>query len=168
MYSVCLIGHSLFWLAWGSNSIACKPEWLLCTSICKNLLSFAPVFCKSFHRNIDNQYFFPTLPEWLSCPLMSRGARPTFCLYIFLVIHVWGKLIRHNKQEQRYADRETIYRPHNLSLSPNCHTGIVHVLLAVKLKPAVIHIMSSRTVTASLDNFFPSWTLSKIWLEAKQ
>lgn len=98
MYSVCLIGHSLFWLAWGSNSIACKPEWLLCTSICKNLLSFAPVFCKSFHRNIDNQYFFPTLPEWLSCPLMSCGARPTFCTC-------------------------TIYRPYNLSLSPNCHTG---------------------------------------------
>lgn len=34
----------------------------------------------------------------------SLSARPTFCLCICLVIHIRGKLIRHNKQALRYAD----------------------------------------------------------------
>ena len=67
---------------------------------------------------------------------MSLGARPTFCLYIGLVIHVGEKLIRHNKPVQRYADGETFYSLYILSIIPNCHTNIVHVLQAVDLKPA--------------------------------
>ena len=79
-------------------------------------------------------------------PFMSLSARSTFCLYIGLVIHIGGKLIRHNKQVQRYADAEIFYRLYVLSLIPNCHTSIVHVRLAVNLKPAVIRIMSSYTL----------------------
>ena len=39
-------------------------------------------------------------------PYMSLSARPIyFYLYIGLVIHAGGKLIRYNKQVQRYADK---------------------------------------------------------------
>ena len=74
-------------------------------------------------------------------PFMSLSARLIFCLYIDLVIHAGVKLkLRHSKQIQRYAYGETFYRPYILSLIPNCHTSTVHTLLAVNVKPAVIHI----------------------------
>ena len=34
----------------------------------------------------------------------------------------------------------------HLSIIPNCNTNIAHVLIAVDLKQAVIHVMSSYTL----------------------
>ena len=41
------------------------------------------------------------------------------------------------------TDGETFYRLSILSIISNCRTDIVHVLLAVGLKKAVIHVMNS-------------------------
>ena len=49
------------------------------------------------------------------------------------------------------------FRVHILSFTSNCHTNIVHVLQAVNLKPAVLHIMSSYTL-------WQLWKLSHVWL----
>ena len=46
-----------------------------------------------------------------------------------------------------------LYRLFTLSLLPKHHTSIIHVLLAVTLKPAVIH-KSLYFVITSLDIFF--------------
>ena len=53
--------------------------------------------------------------------------------------------MRH-KQVQRFADGETFYRLYILTLMANYHTSIVHVLLAVNLKPAVTHLISHYTL----------------------
>ena len=51
---------------------------------------------------------------------MSLDARPPFCLYICLVVHIGGKLIRYHEQVQRYVNREMLYGPYILSFIPNC------------------------------------------------
>ena len=85
-------------------------------------------------------------PEWLTgllwvhlCPLVPG----------LLFVTYWpsysheGKLIRHNKQVQRYVECETFYRwLYILSIIPNHHINVVYVLQAVNLKPAVTHIIS--------------------------
>ena len=45
-----------------------------------------------------------------------------------------------------HSDREAFYRLYILSIITNCCTTIVIVLLAVGLKQAVIHVMSSLIV----------------------
>ena len=52
-----------------------------------------------------------------------------------------------------------------LSVRLNCYIRIVHVLFAAKFKRAVLYIMSSFTLTTSLDNFLFFWTFrTKVWL----
>lgn len=56
------------------------------------------------------------------------------------------ELIRSSEQAERYVNEEKCNRPYILSVVPNCHTSIMHVLLAIDLKQAVLHIVSSYTL----------------------
>ena len=72
------------------------------------------------------------VPEWFILPAlgpsMSLGTRPPFYLYICLVVHTGGKLIRYHEQAERYMNREMLYRPYILSFIPSCPANIVHML----------------------------------------
>ena len=89
---------------------------------------FPPLITNLSIESIDNQYIFPALPDVAQLPALgpfrSLGARPTFCLYIGLVIPDGGKLIGSNKQEQRCADGETFDRLHMLALTLSCNTAL--------------------------------------------
>ena len=76
-------------------------------------------------------------PRFRSCPSVLG------LLYIHLVIHFGGKLIRSVNRLRGILMGKKIYRPYVLSLTPNCHTTIVHVLLVGELKQAVSHFMGS-------------------------
>ena len=80
--------------------------------------------------SIDNQYIFPTLPEWLfgllwvdPCPLVLG----LFFVHIFAQLSSGKKLIRYHEQAQSYANREMFHRPYVLSSIPNCHTNNTQV-----------------------------------------
>ena len=96
---------------------------------------FPPLITNLSIESIDNQYIFPALPDVAQLPALgpsrSLGARPTFCLYVGLVIHDGGKLIRSTKQEQRCADGETFDRLYILALTLSCNTSIEHRLFVV-------------------------------------
>ena len=77
----------------------------------------------SYFSDVGRVALFPALD-----PSISLGAWPCFCLYICLVVHVGGKLIRYHEQAQRYVHREMLSRPYILSFISSCHTDIVHVL----------------------------------------
>ena len=78
-------------------------------------------------------------------------------LYIYLVIHIGGKLIRSCGQDQRYGNGEILYRPCILLLILDYYTRLVCVHVASDLKQAMLYITEQLySVTISLDNFsFP-------------
>lgn len=86
------------------------PERLPHASICEHFFHHLPLLTANLSTESTDNIFFqccqsgllPTLSS-----LMSLGARLTTCLYIGLVIHIGGELIRHSKQVQRYADGDT-------------------------------------------------------------
>ena len=47
----------------------------------------------------------------------------------------------HREKAQRYVNRETFYKLYVVSVILNCHTDIIHVLLAVDLKQAMIFVV---------------------------
>lgn len=101
----CLIGHkqAIFILKFKFNHIYART-----TSPCEHFFHHFPLLITNLSMETIDDIFFqgcqsgllPTLGS-----LMSLGARLTICLYI--VIHIGGKLIRHSKQVQWYADGET-------------------------------------------------------------
>ena len=85
----------------------------------------------------------------VGCCVLPKGIFPprdwTHVFYIFSIDRLFFATS---------ATWEALYRLRILSAISNCHTNAVHALQAVDLKQAVIHVMSSYTLTTSLGQVF--------------
>lgn len=70
-----------------------------------------------------------------------------------LVVPLGGQLIRYSEQAQRYVNTEIFYKLYVVSVILNCHTDIIHVLLAVDVKQAMIFVVICHTVVILCDGF---------------
>lgn len=79
----------------------------------------------------DDRNICHSMPgSWL-LPRLQIMSLVLSLLYIHLLIHLGGKLIRSCEQALRYVNRESFYRAYILSLILNCHTSSIHGLLSV-------------------------------------
>ena len=121
--------------------------------------SFPLLTVKLSIESTDDQNIHPSmLGCWLlpRVQIMSLGARPP----LYLPRHSrWGKTHQISWTGSRYVNGETLYRLYILSLTPNCHTSIVHVFLAADLKQAVSHFMSSYIAGKVTPSRAREWAL---------